>query len=133
MITEKLIREAYLYLRTSNTIPDEVLQFILDASLEKLYKIAEEEAYIKCQKDVEANKDFLALNKNHDSYQMEHTIRDYVFQEVKKEEILEEAIKTIKSIDLECNNENHDSYQMEHAIRDIVFDFLSKYEGRGLR
>jgi hypothetical protein len=45
VITEKLIREAYLYLRTNNTIPDEVLQFMLDASLEKLHKIAKEEAY----------------------------------------------------------------------------------------
>jgi hypothetical protein len=86
MITEKLICEAYLYLRTNNTIPDEVLQFILDASLEKLYKIAEEEAYIKCQKDVEANKDFLALNENHDLYQMEHAIRDIVFDFLSKYE-----------------------------------------------
>jgi len=43
-------------------------------------------------------------------------------------EAFEEAVKTIKSIDLECGNENHDSYQMEHTIRDIVFEFLFKYE-----
>lgn len=39
MTTEKSIREAYLYLRLNNTIPDEVLQFMLDASLEKLWEI----------------------------------------------------------------------------------------------
>jgi len=36
---EKEIREAYVFLRKHNqTIPDETLQFMLDASLEKLNK-----------------------------------------------------------------------------------------------
>lgn len=37
MITESTIREAYLHLRkTNSTIPDETLDFMLEASLEKL-------------------------------------------------------------------------------------------------
>lgn len=37
MITETAIREAYIFLRQHNTsIPDEVLDFIKDAALEKL-------------------------------------------------------------------------------------------------
>ena len=37
MITEQSIREAYVHLRTTNTsIPDETLDFMLEASLEKL-------------------------------------------------------------------------------------------------
>jgi hypothetical protein len=40
MISESAIREAYTFLRTNNTsIPDEVLQFMLEASLEKLKEI----------------------------------------------------------------------------------------------
>jgi hypothetical protein len=55
MITEKSIREAYIFLRKNNhDISDEVLQFILDASLEKLHKIAEEEACI-FRKEIELN------------------------------------------------------------------------------
>lgn len=35
--TEKEVREAYLFLRNNNhTVPSETLQFMLDASLEKL-------------------------------------------------------------------------------------------------
>lgn len=40
MITEQTIQEAYLFLRKYNhSIPDETLEFIKQASLEKLKKI----------------------------------------------------------------------------------------------
>lgn len=38
--TEKEIREAYIFLREKNmTIPSETLQFMLDASIEKLNQV----------------------------------------------------------------------------------------------
>ena len=42
MITEKLITDAWVHLRsTNNSIPDEVLDFIKDSSIAALTKVSE--------------------------------------------------------------------------------------------
>jgi len=53
-MTEKEIREAYVKIRTiDNTIPDEVLQYMLDASLIQLYKDAQTEFLAKLDNDID--------------------------------------------------------------------------------
>ena len=50
MITEKTIIEAYVFLRENNqTIPDETLDFMKGASLEKLKEINKIEPEKKCK------------------------------------------------------------------------------------
>jgi hypothetical protein len=54
IMTEKEIREAYVKIRTiDNTIPDEVLQYMLDASLIQLYKDAQTEFLAKLDNDID--------------------------------------------------------------------------------
>jgi hypothetical protein len=70
---EKEIREAYLFLRAkNNTIPSETLQFILDASLEKLKK---------SERDKEIHKllDFAYDNCKEEDLAYLNEIRDSIF------------------------------------------------------
>jgi hypothetical protein len=67
-ILEKEVREAYIFLREkNNTIPSETLDFMLDASLEKikdLEKIDSIKELAKSQNDdIEIGEDFLEIHR----------------------------------------------------------------------
>jgi len=57
-ILEKEVREAYVFLREkNNTIPSETLDFMLDASLEKIKRLNNDCLHNKIQYIVELNSD----------------------------------------------------------------------------
>jgi len=72
VITQKEILDAYVFLRTNNqSIPDEVLDFIKDAALEKLKAIPIEPPVSPKtveEEELEYNKLFVELYKNFIAY-----------------------------------------------------------------